>query len=518
MKEEIIGIKEESEENDFSSVDAEQAEEKTEPVCETEEVIVTKRLNKRLIITASVVFSVFLAVYISGVVYYSEHFYDNTTINGFPCSNMTVEEAEKSVIKGVENYKYIIFGRDNQKAEIKGKDVELKLETIGDLNEAKKRQSPWKWILPIKPRMQAVNIIVTLNEDLLYKKLQELDYIKTSKEAMKGAVSKMVYEDGVFKVKNKTEDKEKDLYSQMQESSFSKLSIEDKRKNIVSLSKLYECVKDGFYGLYPDMDLDREGCYISISEESNMKKALETMNKYVSTKVSYKKGDDVISLDGGSIHLWVSVDDKYNVFLDKEQVASFVKKLSAKYNTVGMERDFKTSNDKKIKISGGDYGWKLNVKDETEALCEIIKKGETVEREPIFSQRAEAMGASDIDNTYVEISIKEQHLWFYKNGEVIVSTDVVTGNPYAGNATPTGVYRLKYKDRDAVLVGADYRTPVEYWMPFNGGVGMHDANWRGSFGGEIYLGGGSHGCINLPPSIAGKIFSNIEAGNVVIVY
>ena len=74
MKEEIIGIKEESEENNFSSVDAEQAEEKTEPVCETEEVIVTKRLNKRLIITASVVFAVFLAVYISGVVYYSEHF------------------------------------------------------------------------------------------------------------------------------------------------------------------------------------------------------------------------------------------------------------------------------------------------------------------------------------------------------------------------------------------------------------------------------------------------------------
>lgn len=99
-----------------------------------------------------------------------------------------------------------------------------------------------------------------------------------------------------------------------------------------------------------------------------------------------------------------------------------------------------------------------------------------------------------------------------------MSTDIVSGNPYAGNATPTGVYRLKYKERNSILVGEDYRTPVSYWMPFNGGVGMHDANWRGSFGGSIYQGGGSHGCINLPPSIAGKIYSNIEAGNVVIVY
>ena len=271
MKEELISV-----ENDLSSVSAEQTDDKA--VIDYDEKKIT--VNKKFIITASVIFILFLAVYISGIVYYSTHFYDNTTINGFPCSNMTVEEAEKSVIKGIKNYEYVIFGRDNKKEVIKGKDVELKIETIGDLNEAKKRQSPWKWILPRKPRMQSVNIIVTLDEKLLYKKVEELDFIKSSKEAMKGATSKVVYENGEFKVKGKVEDdKEEDLYSQIQKSSFLKLSLEDKRRNIVSLSKLYECVKDGFYGLYPDMDLDREKCYISISEESNMKKALEAMNR-----------------------------------------------------------------------------------------------------------------------------------------------------------------------------------------------------------------------------------------------
>ena len=55
-------------------------------------------------------------------------------------------------------------------------------------------------------------------------------------------------------------------------------------------------------------------------------------------------------------------------------------------------------------------------------------------------------------------------------------------------------------------------------MPFNGGIGMHDATWRSSFGGTIYKTGGSHGCINLPHSVAKKIYENIQAGMPVICY
>ena len=110
MKEELISV-----ENDLSSVSAEQTDDKV--VIDYDEKKIT--VNKKFIITASVIFILFLAVYISGIVYYSTHFYDNTTINGFPCSNMTVEEAEKSVIKGIENYEYVIFGRDNKKEVIK---------------------------------------------------------------------------------------------------------------------------------------------------------------------------------------------------------------------------------------------------------------------------------------------------------------------------------------------------------------------------------------------------------------
>jgi lipoprotein-anchoring transpeptidase ErfK/SrfK len=86
--------------------------------------------------------------------------------------------------------------------------------------------------------------------------------------------------------------------------------------------------------------------------------------------------------------------------------------------------------------------------------------------------------------------------------------------------THTGVGVVQYKARNKVLGGAgyDYATPVSYWMPFNGGEGLHDADWRSTFGGTIYKNNGSHGCVNLPPSAAATIYGIIDAGWPVVVY
>ena len=94
----------------------------------------------------------------------------------------------------------------------------------------------------------------------------------------------------------------------------------------------------------------------------------------------------------------------------------------------------------------------------------------------------------------------------------------MSGNAARGYDTPSGAYPLTYKQRNATLRGADYATPVSYWMPFNGNIGMHDATWRGSFGGSIYRTNGSHGCINLPKAAAKTIFENIEKGMPVLCY
>ena len=87
-----------------------------------------------------------------------------------------------------------------------------------------------------------------------------------------------------------------------------------------------------------------------------------------------------------------------------------------------------------------------------------------------------------------------------------------------GNITPTGVYSLTYKTKNAVLRGPGYASPVSYWMPFNGDIGMHDATWRSAFGKTIYKYDGSHGCVNVPYECAEAIFNNIEVGTPVIAY
>jgi lipoprotein-anchoring transpeptidase ErfK/SrfK len=125
--------------------------------------------------------------------------------------------------------------------------------------------------------------------------------------------------------------------------------------------------------------------------------------------------------------------------------------------------------------------------------------------------------------TYVFVSISKQHLTYFVDGKAKMDCPVVTGN--AGNhGTPRGTFRLVYKSRNQVLRGTEdngdeYQSFVSYWMPFIGSsYGLHDASWRSEFGGNIYQGGGSHGCVNMPPSSAAQLYEMIEPGTPVLIY
>ena len=124
----------------------------------------------------------------------------------------------------------------------------------------------------------------------------------------------------------------------------------------------------------------------------------------------------------------------------------------------------------------------------------------------------------EVGDTYVEVSLDDQHMWYIVDGDVYLESDCVTGN-YGTADTPKGYYSVNAKISPCTLKGDDYTSYVTYWMPFiGGGWGLHDADWRSSFGGSIYKGNGSHGCVNLPPSIAKEMYAVIEVGTPVIVY
>jgi len=212
------------------------------------------------------------------------------------------------------------------------------------------------------------------------------------------------------------------------------------------------------------------------------------------------------------------VDENLEVVINEKEVFQYVISLSKKYDTVGIPRNFKTSLGKTLGVKGGFYGWKINTSAEAKALIDNIVFGDVLEKEPLYTQKGVTRGKDDIGNSYVEINITRQYLWFYKNGKLITQGPVVTGNPNRGRATKLGVYMLNYKETGSTLRGPDYEAPVTYWMPFNGNIGIHDASWRYSFGGEIYKSNGSHGCINAPKYLAKAIYDKIEEGTPIICY
>ena len=123
----------------------------------------------------------------------------------------------------------------------------------------------------------------------------------------------------------------------------------------------------------------------------------------------------------------------------------------------------------------------------------------------------------DLEDTYVIVDKSEQQLWLYENNQLILTTPVTTGK----DSTPsdTGKFKIYSKETDRYLTdGKTYNAHVDYWMPYNGGEGLHDASWRGSFGTESYHSGGSHGCINIPPKVTPKIYEKVKVGDCVIVH
>lgn len=284
--------------------------------------------------------------------------------------------------------------------------------------------------------------------------------------------------------------------------------------------KVKEAVAAAVMSLAESVDLEEQGCYVSpsiTSEDEALKTACETMNKYVGARITYQFGDKSETLSGDEIHNWLTVNGT-SVRINEGKATEYVKKLAASYDTAYKAKSLKTSYGKTVSITGGSYGYKINQAKEAATLVSLIKNGEQTSREPEYSQKGASRTGNDYGNTYVEINLTAQHLYFYVKGKLVIQSDFVSGNAAKGWSTPAGAYSITYKQRNATLKGQGYATPVSYWMPFNGGIGLHDANWRKTFGGTIYKTNGSHGCVNLPPAVAKTIYENISAGDPVLCY
>ena len=258
--------------------------------------------------------------------------------------------------------------------------------------------------------------------------------------------------------------------------------------------------------------------FINVSDNSEVESQYEMLEKWKDWKVEYAQTDLVFGFE--DIKNFITYDG--SVRLDLDDLSYFTDKLAAAYNTVGKEHSFTTSDGKKLKGNGGTYGWEIDKDKETEWLREsIMKCNSEIGRKPEFLREAESnkYGSDDIGDNYIEISIEDQHVWIYKQGEVVAESDCVTGKKNRHD-TPRGVfYCYEIKPGGKWLTGDTYRTWVNKWVRLtNTGIGLHDATWRRSFGGSIYKNSGSHGCINLPLNFSNLLIKEVYFGMPVVIY
>ncbi|WP_349947918.1 peptidoglycan binding domain-containing protein [Lacrimispora sp. BS-2] len=448
-------------------------------------------VEKAIIVIASMVL-----VYLLISLYFTNHFFTNTVINGVNVSLKSLKDVDQSLQDHIRNYKLQLVERNGEIEELWGKEIGLEYNDKNNISEILRQQDSLKWIILLfRNHEEYTGGVFFYNETALEDKINNLHCINNLRIEPRNVDFK--YSGGSYEL------------------------VEEVYGNIVRKDRLYIAIRSGILMGETTLDLNEKHCYENPQYTLISDKAFETkklLDKYVTTSVTYSFDNLKEQLDGNMIHKWLSVDDDLDVKLDRPEVKKYVKELGEKYDTVGIARNFKTSTGKIIEVQGGLYGWKIDQKAETEALLENIKNGQILIREPVYAQRALFRSENEIGNTYVEINITKQHLWFYKDGKLIIHGPVVTGNPNTGNSTVTGTNMLNYKQKDAVLSGPGYQAPVTYWMPFYGNIGVHDARWRRSFGGEIYKRNGSHGCVNAPFYLAKIIFEQIGEGTPFISY
>jgi vancomycin resistance protein YoaR len=442
-------------------------------------------------------FFTLLILYFGLTVYFRNHFFFGSTVSCINVSGKTLEEVEEQMPNEVEEYILQLEEKGNVIEEIRGDNIDLEYNSNGKVRELKDKQNPLIWVKGIFAKKDfEVENVVTYDEKMLNEVLDKLNCFNSS-NMVEPQNPRFEYTDSGYTVKEEICGKK------------------------VNKDILYDKVVNAILKGEKSINLEAEECYEKPNYTSKSQEVLDIkdeLNKCIEAKVTYEFGDKNEVIDRAIIKDWIKVDENMQVVFDEEKIKAYLDSLSSTYDTVGKPRDFTTSLKTVKRINGGDYGWSINKKEEVKHLVSMITNGETSTKEPVYIQKAASHKDNDVGNTYVEINMATQHLWFYKNGSLITDGDVVTGNVNNNCSTPAGIYKLKYKQKDATLKGENYTTQVSFWMPFNGGIGIHDACWRYAFGGNIYRTNGSHGCVNAPYNLANTIFNNIEENTPIVCY
>ena len=473
--------------------------------------------KKKAFMAAAAVTVIAAGAYGGGIYYYSQRFLPNTYAESVAIGGLTAEEADEKLAKSSIAESITLVGRDSTEL------LDLSEANAGiteaSLKDAINAQNHAAWLPAyLSKDKEQVNFSVLCDEEALIKAIDKLSMLDpaniTYPEDAHAGTDPVTGEYGI---------------------------IPETEGNEIDRVKLEEAVKKALSDGMLSVDLDQNGVYIEPAvraDDTYLTDNIGTMQKLNRAGAVLNLGGNMTeAFDGEKLFGFLGADGRS----DSDKLRALIADYAERFNTVNADgiRTVITHKGEEKQIKTG-YGWLLDEEASFNVIFDLITRvAETTLSEGadaadidtsqfnvdlVWKQSAAVHGDTDYGNTYVEIDMGEQNVYIFSEGQCVFETPCVTGRMTRDRATPEGMYAIRFKQTNRVLTGynkdgsVSYRSPVKYWMPFNRGIGLHDASWRRTFGGEIYKNSGSHGCINLPRDAAAQIYELVYKGMPVICY
>ncbi|MDO4621037.1 MAG: L,D-transpeptidase family protein [Lachnospiraceae bacterium] len=450
-----------------------------------------------------VLLAVLLAVYGYGWYRMRNQFLLNTTVNGLDYSGMTAEEAE-------EYFKSTYMGRtltvtrlDDSTETLSYDDFDYHLTSNMTFRQLIDDQDFYLW-----PLSYCRQTVIETEQGFAFdrEKLEELVY----------ALDCIAGED-IRDPADAFLEKKADGYV---------ITPEDDG-NRLDGGRTYNAISDAVNAGASEVNLEKNGCYHkaqirSDNEDLQASLAAALAIQGVEINVSVEGGKSVL-VDKSVFLPWMSVDGT-NVNISSDAVVSYTAGLAETYNTYGKKRSFRTNAGDTVTVGGSDwdnFGYKLNQETSAAMIRDAIMSGEsqTIALDWSSYGRTRDDLGGDFGSTYIEISLDQQYMWYYRDGEVVVETRIVSGLATPSRATPPGVFCVLQKLKDHTMQGSYGSAFSNYVMAImTNGICIHDSSWRGEYGSDIWLYDGSHGCINTPYSRMKALYENADVSTPVIIY
>lgn len=455
--------------------------------------------TQKVIIGVLVGILVVVAGYSYRSTYYVDRFLPKTYVEDINVSELTVEEANKKLHDHYASQEFTLKENDQEWKKINKHEFGLNTDFTSELEKIKADQSQWLWGTASLGSKQNLSLNeAAFDETILASKTEELkkELDALNKDRQVTADAKLT--------------KGADGFEITPEVTGTKFDVD---KTVADFKTELLAGKE-------ELSLDTYKTTPKITADNpELNKEADALNKIAHINASYTINGNTFEIPKDKIMNWLSYKDG-KADINRDKVREYVASLGKKYNTSTNDSTFKSSRRGEVSVPAGTLSWTIAPDDETDALIADLSKGEDFTRSPIAQGSADA-GAELFTNTYVEVDLENQHMWYYKDGKVALETDIVSGKPKT--PTPPGVFYIWNKERNATLRGTNddgskYAEPVDYWMPIDWtGVGIHDSSWQPAYGGELWKTVGSHGCVNTPPGVMAELFNMVEVGTPVIV-